>query len=96
MDIRILIAAGAVVLACLLGAPAIAQEAFRGYECTDDCSGHEAGYIWAERNDITDTRDCDGDSRSFGEGCQAYVEEQSPDSNQYDQSNDGDDEDSGE
>ena len=50
-------------------------ETFRGYECTDDCSGHEAGYNWAEENDISDEYDCDGNSNSFNEGCQAYVEE---------------------
>lgn len=48
---------------------------FHGYECTDDCSGHEAGYEWAEDNDIADEADCDGNSNSFNEGCQAYVEE---------------------
>ena len=25
---------------------------FSGYDCTEDCSGHEAGYNWAEENDI--------------------------------------------
>ena len=47
---------------------------FHSYECTEDCSGHEAGYSWAENNDISDTSDC-GDSQSFAEGCEAYVEE---------------------
>lgn len=50
-------------------------DTFRGYDCTDDCSGHEAGYKWAEENDITDEYDCDGNSNSFNEGCQAYIEE---------------------
>ena len=50
-------------------------ETFHGYECTDDCSGHEAGYNWAEENDISDENDCDGNSNSFNEGCRAYVEE---------------------
>lgn len=48
---------------------------FHGYECTEDCSGHEAGYEWAEENDVDDTYDCDGNSQSFNEGCEAYVEE---------------------
>src|SRR3989344_1716191 len=26
----------------------IKGETFHGYDCTDDCSGHEAGYNWAE------------------------------------------------
>lgn len=48
---------------------------FNGYECTEDCSGHEAGYNWAEENDISDEYDCDGNSNSFNEGCVSYVEE---------------------
>ena len=50
-------------------------DTFHGYECTEDCSGHEAGYSWAEENDISDEYDCDGNSNSFNEGCQAYVED---------------------
>src|SRR5690348_8954268 len=42
---------------------------FHGYSCTQDCSGHEAGYDWAERRDITDEDDCTGNSESFIEGC---------------------------
>lgn len=49
---------------------------FMGYNCTVDCSGHEAGYEWAEENEITDPDECDGNSDSFIEGCQAYAEEQ--------------------
>lgn len=52
---------------------------FNGYECTDDCSGHEAGYNWAEENGITDPSDCGGNSNSFIEGCESYGEEQSND-----------------
>lgn len=48
---------------------------FHGYPCTKDCSGHEAGYEWAEANSITDPDDCSGNSQSFIEGCEAYVEE---------------------
>ena len=48
---------------------------FLGYRCTDDCSGHEAGYEWAEENEVTDPDDCDGNSESFIEGCRAYGEE---------------------
>lgn len=48
---------------------------FRGYECTEDCSGHEAGYEWAEEKGIDDPEDCGGNSGSFIEGCQAYAEE---------------------
>ena len=55
--------------------PSIAQD-FCGYPCTVDCSGHEAGYDWAEKKDIDSTFDCNGNSNSFNEGCEAYVEEQ--------------------
>lgn len=49
---------------------------FHGYDCTVDCSGHEAGYQWAEEHDIKDADDCGGNSQSFIEGCRAYAEEQ--------------------
>lgn len=48
---------------------------WHGYNCTEDCSGHEAGYDWAERKGIDDAADCGGNSQSFIEGCEAYVEE---------------------
>jgi hypothetical protein len=48
---------------------------FHGYRCTVDCSGHEAGYKWAEDHDIDDVDNCGGNSQSFIEGCQAWVEE---------------------
>lgn len=41
--------------------------------CTSDCSGHEAGYRWAEDHGITDPTLCGGNSNSFIEGCQAYA-----------------------
>jgi hypothetical protein len=56
-------------------AGASAQE-FHGYACTVDCSGHEAGYAWAEEHGIDDPDECDGNSESFIEGCQTYAEEQ--------------------
>jgi len=57
---------------------------FKGYECTQDCSGHEAGYQWAEDHNIDDPDDCGGNSQSFIEGCQAYAEEQNRDSDDED------------
>lgn len=48
---------------------------FRGYPCTVDCSGHAAGYKWAQKKAIDDEGDCTGNSQSFIEGCLAYVEE---------------------
>jgi hypothetical protein len=56
--------------------PTYSSPTFMGYSCTDDCSGHEAGYNWAEENGIDDPDDCGGNSDSFIEGCQAYAEEQ--------------------
>ena len=45
-----------------------------GFNCTVDCSGHEAGYRWAEQHSIDDENYCqDGDSE-FYEGCIAYVQ----------------------
>lgn len=60
---------------------------FYGYACTVDCSGHEAGYNWAEEHDITDHDDCPIDpnnSHSFTEGCWAYADEQSGDNDEDD------------
>jgi len=48
---------------------------FGGYECTSDCSGHEAGYDWAYDNDVCDTEFDGGNSESFAEGVRAYSEE---------------------
>lgn len=45
------------------------------WDCTYDCSGHEAGYNWAEENGITDPDDCGGNSQSFTEGCESYANE---------------------
>jgi hypothetical protein len=79
--------------------PAPQQEStistFDGYDCTGDCSGHEAGYKWAEEHTIDDESDCDNagnssNSPSFAEGCKAFVNgDNSPDT-------DGGDEDEGE
>lgn len=57
---------------------------FNGYDCTVDCSGHEAGYDWAEENGITDPDDCGGNSNSFIEGCESYAEEQESEEEDYD------------
>lgn len=58
---------------------------FMRYPCTEDCSGHEAGYNWAEENGIDDPDDCGGKSNSFIEGCQAYAEEQQAAENKDDE-----------
>ena len=44
------------------------------YGCSEDCSGHEAGYRWAADNGVTDGSCYGGDSPSFDEGCRAYGE----------------------
>jgi len=47
---------------------------FGGYECTDDCVGHAAGYRWAEATEMTDASNCpENSSDEFYEGCLAYV-----------------------
>ncbi|WP_210186566.1 hypothetical protein [Hyphomicrobium sp. NDB2Meth4] len=60
-------------MAVLSSTPALAE--FHGYRCTKDCSGHKAGYAWAERKAVQDARDCTARSRSFREGCLAWVED---------------------
>jgi hypothetical protein len=44
------------------------------YGCTSDCSGHDAGYRWADENQVLDPSACGGNSQSFIEGCMAYAE----------------------
>lgn len=62
-------------LSAALSAPAAAQYS-GSYGCTEDCSGHDAGYAWAEKRGITDPGDCGGNSQSFIEGCRDYAEQQ--------------------
>jgi len=71
-----------VVLVFAAPAPAEAQGlTFGGYECTTDCSGHEAGYQWAESHHITEAAHCEEmlvrspRRTSFYEGCLTYVED---------------------
>lgn len=67
---------------------ASAQRYYEGMECTDDCSGHRAGYEWAMENDITDEDDCSSNSASFDEGCQSYID--NPDRDDTTVDDDGD------
>jgi hypothetical protein len=71
----------------LIGPANLAAQEFHGYPCTQDCSGHEAGYEWAEQNVIDDIDNCGGNSQSFIEGCQAYVEDPSRGSDFDDEGN---------
>lgn len=48
---------------------------YRGYECTSDCSGHEAGYEWAANQGVDNEDDCVSNSNSFTEGCLSYLED---------------------
>jgi hypothetical protein len=66
-------------------------QTFGGNDCIGDCSGHEAGYNWAEEKDIDDPSDCGGNSNSFIEGCETYAEEQQGISNDYESSYDDSD-----
>ena len=62
--------------------PALLAQSFHGQPCTFDCSGHQAGYDWAQRNAIADPDDCSGKSNSFIEGCRAAAEEEAADDNE--------------
>lgn len=90
-DIKFTLLSAAII--SLLIACAYAQaETFAGYECTQDCSGHIAGYNWAETNSIDDPDDCSGNSQSFIEGCQTYALGLSPDVLDDDETENSDDE----
>lgn len=65
---------GVCLLVSMAGCATALADTFDSYECTDDCSGHQAGYDWAEENDIDDESSCDTPSQSFNEGCQSFVE----------------------
>ena len=73
----ILVACAIIIVACAIISSAQARS-FGGYECTEDCSGHAAGYEWAKRNGITDPSDCPmARSPSLGEGCRVYADKPS-------------------
>ena len=55
--------------------PSKTSNTFQGYECSYDCSGHEAGYDWAEENQVCDTEYDGGNSESFAEGVRAWAED---------------------
>lgn len=86
---RATVAVITLVFAFIPAAVTYAQESrtFGGFDCTDDCSGHAAGYNWAQSKSITDESDCGGDSNSFTEGCQVYVREPSRGADEDDDGN---------
>ena len=50
---------------------------FKGYPCTVDCMGHQAGHDWATRWGINEPEECPyGHSNSFWEGCKSKTEEE--------------------
>ena len=74
---RTFVASSLFFLALLGVDPALSQKEFGGYECTDDCSGHKAGYEWAEARGVSDAAQCPlrGKALSFYEGCLAFTED---------------------
>src|ERR1700675_141468 len=61
---------------------------FGDFDCTEDCSGHAAGYRWAEKHSIDDESDCPrGNSESFHEGCIAYSRDPSRGADEDDDGN---------
>jgi hypothetical protein len=61
---------------------------FGDFDCTEDCSGHAAGYSWAEKHSIDDESDCpQGNSQSFHEGCIAYSRDPSRGADEDDDGN---------
>lgn len=81
--------ASATLLFLTLGHIASAQaQTFGDFNCTVDCSGHEAGYNWADQHGIHNEEDCpDGNSQSFHEGCIAYTRDSNQGADEDDQGN---------
>jgi hypothetical protein len=80
----------------LSGSDEAPSQTFAGNDCTIDCSGHEAGYRWAEEKGIQDEEDCEAagehsNSPSFAEGCKSYVNGESTTDDDDDQKSDSDD-----
>lgn len=57
------------------GTSLASDRTFGGYDCTSDCSGHAAGYRWAEQNGIQNAYRCRGNSNSFIEGCKVFTQD---------------------
>ena len=69
------------LVACVLAlgccAPGQASaRTFGGYDCTDNCVGHAAGYRWAEERGIENIDECPANSPdALYEGCLTYVDD---------------------
>lgn len=48
------------------------EDYFGDADCTGGCDGHNAGFAYAQENDMTDPSSCDGNSQSFIDGCSAF------------------------
>jgi hypothetical protein len=48
---------------------------FLGYACEDDCQRHMAGFAWAARRRLSESRSCDVLGSAQAEGCRVFVEE---------------------
>lgn len=46
---------------------------FLNYPCSQDCSGHYAGYKWSAVNNISHSADCINQSTSFERGCNLFI-----------------------
>jgi hypothetical protein len=57
------------------GAERYEPRTFLGYACEDDCRRHKAGFLWAERHAVTDSRECDVLPSAEAEGCAAFMED---------------------
>lgn len=62
-------------IATLTFAISAQANSFGGYQCIGDCSGHQAGFDWAEQNQIDDEASCSTSSNSFNEGCVSFVQD---------------------
>jgi hypothetical protein len=83
----------AIALVGSVGAGSVSADSFGGDACLNDCSGHQAGYQWAQQHDIGDESSCSGNSSSFNEGCRTFIGENSNSSGAADQANDDSDDD---
>lgn len=65
----------ALIVATIFTSPAAGQSGkmFHGYTCSNDCSAHEIGYVWASTHAIYAQGDCPQKTKSFYEGCSAYA-----------------------
>jgi hypothetical protein len=48
------------------------EEVEGSVDCAEDCSGHNAGFAYAQEHDIEDDTGCKSGSASYVEGCEAY------------------------